>query len=176
MDEFETHSYGRQLEEVRLANTPANAPLQTGVDVEQAEQDFSELNRQFSSSHQARRLSHQVSRVSKSGTTADVEKAASTTETDASWDLETALHGQHAAEEEAGIKGKHIGGYILIVERGMVLTTCRCDLGQPICSRHRWCQDHHQDLPRCNCRFFECPGHGDGSFRVGKERTRSQHS
>ncbi|KAJ6070288.1 hypothetical protein N7467_011607 [Penicillium canescens] len=109
VDELETHSYGRQLEEVRIANTLANTPLQGGVDVEQAEQEFSELNRQFSSSHQARRLSQQASRASKSGATADVEKAASSTETDESWDLETALHGQHAAEEEAGIKDKHIG-------------------------------------------------------------------
>jgi hypothetical protein len=116
VDELETHSYGRQLEEVRIANTQANTPLQGGVDVEQAEQEFSELNRQFSSSHQARRLSQQASRVSKSGATADVEKAVSSTETDESWDLETALHGQHAAEEEAGIKDKHIGGCLFALE------------------------------------------------------------
>jgi hypothetical protein len=89
---------------------------QSGVDVEKAQYEFSELNRQFSSiSHQARRLSKQASRASKPTTTAeDVEKAGSSADSDEPWDLETTLRGKRAAEEEAGIKDKHIGILILV--------------------------------------------------------------
>ncbi|KGO50638.1 CDR ABC transporter [Penicillium expansum] len=110
-DTLDSNSYGRQLEEIRIANTPADTSFQTGVDVTTAEKDFSELSKQFSSiSHQAQRLSRHESRVSKMGvTTQDIEKAEGSTSSDDSWDLETTLRGDHVASEEAGIKDKHIG-------------------------------------------------------------------
>ncbi|KAJ6132498.1 hypothetical protein N7471_007713 [Penicillium samsonianum] len=110
-DTLDSNSYGRQLEEIRIANTPADTSFQTGVDVTTAEKDFSELSKQFSSiSHQAQRLSKQESRASKMGvTTKDIEKAEGSTGSDDSWDLETTLHGDRVASEEAGIKDKHIG-------------------------------------------------------------------
>lgn len=110
-DTLDSHSYGQQLEEIRIANTEANTTFHTGVDVSAAEKEFEELNRQFSSiSHQAHRLSVQASRASKTGATAhDVEKAEGSTSSDDTWDLETTLHGDHVASAEAGIKDKHIG-------------------------------------------------------------------
>ncbi|OQD65689.1 hypothetical protein PENPOL_c005G00379 [Penicillium polonicum] len=110
-DTLDSNSYGRQLEEIRIANTPADTSFQTGVDVTTAEKDFSELSKQFSSiSHQAQRLSRQESRASKMGvTTKDIEKAEGSTASDDSWDLETTLRGDRVASEEAGIKDKHIG-------------------------------------------------------------------
>ncbi|KAI2678985.1 hypothetical protein DTO012A7_6030 [Penicillium roqueforti] len=111
VDTLDSNSYGRQLEEIRIANTPADIPIQTGVDVMTAEKDFSDLSRQFSSiSHRAHRLSRQESRASKTGvTTEDIEKDEGSTTSDDSWDLETTLRGDRVASEEAGIKDKHIG-------------------------------------------------------------------
>lgn len=81
---------------------------QSGVNVEQAEKDFAELNRELSGiSLQARRLSKQLSKQSKS---ADVEKLGSSSDSDEEpWDLESALRGSRAAEVQAGIKPKRIG-------------------------------------------------------------------
>ncbi|KAF9891259.1 hypothetical protein FE257_004823 [Aspergillus nanangensis] len=86
---------------------------QFGVNVEKAEHEFSELNKQFSSiSQQAHRLSKHASRASKPvAESRDVEKAASSAESDEPWNLETALRGNQAAERDAGIKNKHIGVY-----------------------------------------------------------------
>ncbi|KXG50083.1 CDR ABC transporter [Penicillium griseofulvum] len=112
VDTLDSNSYGRQLEEIRIANTPANTTFQTGVDVTTAEKDFSELSKQFSNiSHQAHRLSRQESRVSKTATAKDIEKAEAegSTASDDSWNLETTLRGDRAASEAAGIKDKHIG-------------------------------------------------------------------
>jgi hypothetical protein len=112
VDTLGSNSYGRQLEEIRIANTPANTTFQTGVDVTTAEKDFSELSKQFSNiSHQAHRLSRQESRVSKTATAKDIEKAEAegSTASDDSWNLETTLRGDRAASEAAGIKDKHIG-------------------------------------------------------------------
>lgn len=106
-------SYEQRREEIRIANPQGVTSVQTGVDVEQAEEDFSDLNRQFSSiSHQARRLSKHASRASKTTATVDEEKARSSQESDDIWDLETALRGNRAAEDEAGIKDKHIGAIL----------------------------------------------------------------
>ncbi|KAJ5104762.1 hypothetical protein NUU61_002109 [Penicillium alfredii] len=111
VDTLYTDNCERQREEVRIANPQGMTSSQSGVDVEKAEQDFFELNRQFSSiSHQARQISKQASRVSKPTATAeDVEKAASSADSEEPWDLESALRGNRAAEADAGIKDKHIG-------------------------------------------------------------------
>lgn len=110
-DSFRTSNYEQQREELRISNPQGITSTVTGVDVEKAEHDFEVLNRQFSSiSHQARRLSKQASRASKPVTTTeDVERTGSSTDSESSWDLETTLRGNRAAEEEAGIKDKHIG-------------------------------------------------------------------
>lgn len=107
-------SYEQRREELRISNHQGYTTTASGVNVGKAEEDFSELNRQLSSfSQQARRLSKQASRASKpTSAVPDVEKDASDVDSDDSWDLETALRGNRAAEEEAGIKNKHIGGII----------------------------------------------------------------
>lgn len=111
VDSFHIGDYEQQREELRISNPQGITSTLTGVDVEKAEHDFEELNRQFSSiSHQARHLSKQASRASKPAvTTEDVEKAGSSADSDDPWDLETTLRGNRTAEEEAGIKDKHIG-------------------------------------------------------------------
>lgn len=103
-------TYEQIREEIRIANPQGVTSVQNGIDVEKAEQDFEDLNREFSHiSHQARHVSKQTSRVSKGGhTVEDVEKTASSQNSD-EWDLETTLRGNRAAEEEAGIRNKHIG-------------------------------------------------------------------
>ncbi|EAW12683.1 putative ABC transporter [Aspergillus clavatus NRRL 1] len=104
-------AYDHHRERIRDANPQGVTSHPTGVDVGRAEQEFSDLNRQFSSiSHQAHRLSKQISRVSKTGVTAaDVERSASSADSDESWDLETTLRGNQAAEMAAGIRNKRIG-------------------------------------------------------------------
>lgn len=110
VNSMQTRSY-EQYEEITTSDSRGIISIRSGVDVEKAEEDFSDLNKQFSNiSHQARRLSRHASRASKPNVTAeDVEKAPSSTDADDSWDLETALRGNRAAEEEAGIKDKHLG-------------------------------------------------------------------
>lgn len=110
-DSAHQSSYEQQREELRMSNPQGFTSSWSGVDVEKAEEDFSELNREFSSiSHQARRISRQASHTSKpSGVNGDLERAASSADSDDGWNLETALRGNRAAEEEAGIKDKHIG-------------------------------------------------------------------
>ncbi|KAL4789969.1 ABC-2 type transporter-domain-containing protein [Aspergillus venezuelensis] len=104
-------SYDQNREWIRHSNPQGVVSHDTGVDVERAEHEFAELNRELSSiSYQAQRLSKHASRVSKTEVhSKDVEKSASSTESVESWDLETALRGNQAAELEAGIKSKHIG-------------------------------------------------------------------
>ena len=102
--------YEQNIEHVGFSNSYGLAPLHHGVDVERAEHDFAELNRKFSNiSHHASRLSKQESRTSKHQMVNDLEKARTLADSDESWDLETALRGNRAAEVEAGIKNKRIG-------------------------------------------------------------------
>lgn len=84
-----------------------------GVDVKRAEQDFAQLNRQFSDySECSRRMHRQQSGEYSKGQLRDIEKAASSGESlEQPWDLETALRGAKAAEHEAGIKVKRIGAF-----------------------------------------------------------------
>ncbi|KAL4978007.1 ABC-2 type transporter-domain-containing protein [Aspergillus desertorum] len=104
-------SYERNRDWVRQNNPQGVVSHNSDVNVERAEQEFAELNREFSNiSYQAQRLSKHASRASKSEIHGkDVERSASSTDSVESWDLETALRGNRAAELEAGIKSKHIG-------------------------------------------------------------------
>ncbi|KAL2824025.1 ABC-2 type transporter-domain-containing protein [Aspergillus cavernicola] len=104
-------SYEKSRECVGHSNPQGVVSHDSGVNVERAEQEFAELNRELSSiSYQAQRLSKHASRISKNEVhSKDVERSASSTDSMESWNLETALRGKQAAELEAGIKGKHIG-------------------------------------------------------------------
>lgn len=102
-------SYEQNRENGRISNPQGETSHQYGVDVEKAEHEFAELDRQLSSiSHQARRLSKQVSGTSKTPAIGDIEKSGSS-DSEEHWDLETALRGNKSAEVDAGIKNKHIG-------------------------------------------------------------------
>ena len=81
---------------------------QSGVDVERAEKEFAELNREFSSI--SRRISRTQSRAS-AARGRDLEKAVSSSDEtlDDAFDLEHTLRGNREADNEAGIKPKHIG-------------------------------------------------------------------
>jgi hypothetical protein len=81
------------------------------VDVARAEEEFAQLNRQFSAySERSRRLSTQQSRKYSKVKVGDVEKAVSADDSsEEPWDLETTLRGAKAADREAGIKTKRIG-------------------------------------------------------------------
>ncbi|KAL4926064.1 putative ABC transporter [Aspergillus undulatus] len=104
-------SYEENREWIRHNNPQGDVSHNLGVNVERAEHEFAELNRELSKiSYQTQRLSKHASRVSKNEVhSKDVEKSASSTDSVESWDLETALRGNQAAELEAGIKAKHIG-------------------------------------------------------------------
>lgn len=98
----------QQRETARQNNPNGFSRVSTGVSVEQAEADFAELRREIS----------RASRASHSRKSVDIEKGASkvaeSTESDESeepFDLESALRGGLDAEQEAGIKAKHIGVY-----------------------------------------------------------------
>lgn len=81
----------------------------SGVDVEQAERDFAALSKEMSTEH--RRMSRTNSKSSHVKGAHDLEKAIShaSTGSRADWNLEDVLRGNREAEEEAGIKSKHIG-------------------------------------------------------------------
>lgn len=86
----------------------------TGVDVEEAETQFAELQRELSGiSQHSRRLSRQQSRrsIKKETGVKDIEKAVSsdTSEEGEPFDLEDTLRGNKRLEDEAGIKSKQIG-------------------------------------------------------------------
>ncbi|KAL4753783.1 hypothetical protein BDW72DRAFT_13841 [Aspergillus terricola var. indicus] len=104
-------SYEQSREWVRHSNPQGVVSHDSGVNVERAEQEFAELNREFSNiSYQVQRLSKHASRASKTEIHGkDVERSASSTDSVEPWDLETALRGNQAAELDAGIKSKHIG-------------------------------------------------------------------
>ncbi|KAA8647011.1 hypothetical protein EYZ11_000144 [Aspergillus tanneri] len=104
----DAHEINREL--IRNANPQGVSSHQSGVDVQRAEQEFSELNRQFSTiSHHTQCISKQASRKSKVVEGGDEEKSAALDDADEPWNLETALRGSQIAETEAGIKSKHIG-------------------------------------------------------------------
>ena len=108
------HSHDHNRERVWTSSYQDVTSARSGVNVEKAQYDFAELDRQLSNiSHRARRLSKHVS-GSKSGVKDDIEKVGTSSgESDEPWDLETALHGNRAAEVEAGIRNKHIGEWLM---------------------------------------------------------------
>ncbi|PGH27237.1 hypothetical protein AJ80_01194 [Polytolypa hystricis UAMH7299] len=96
--------YERNREHLRNANAQGLTRPTSGVDVQRAEEEFAELNREFSKiSHKSWVAAHTKTKESVPG---DVESSLSIEER---WDLESALRGSREAEAEAGIKPKEIG-------------------------------------------------------------------
>ncbi|PBP21531.1 hypothetical protein BUE80_DR007425 [Diplocarpon rosae] len=101
-------------ENARSANPNGFSSTSAGVDVKGAEAEFATLQRELSGiSQTSRRLSRTQSKQSKKGVDEkDVEKHAaedSGTEEEQQFDLEATLRGNHLAEQETGIRPKHIG-------------------------------------------------------------------
>ena len=111
-------NYEANRENLRNSNPRGLANVQSGVDVDQAEQDFAELSKRLSGiSQQSKRLSRQGSGKSSGfqANAGDVEKSTGSSDSDEPWDLETTLRGSQNAEHEAGIKPKHIGALLFII-------------------------------------------------------------
>ncbi|KAK0128853.1 hypothetical protein ONS95_000801 [Cadophora gregata] len=105
-----------QRENVRHANPHGFSSTSTGVDVKAAEEEFATLQRELSGiSQTSRRLSRTQSRQSrhskKGASEKDVEQLASedSTTDEEPFDLESTLRGNHHAEQESGLRPKHIG-------------------------------------------------------------------
>jgi hypothetical protein len=99
--------YEKSREHLRTSHSQGLTRPLSGVDVQQAEEDFAELNKELSRlSIIASRASGIPSNVGYEQYAADVENSTGEEEP---WDLETTLHGNRAAEDEAGIKPKRIG-------------------------------------------------------------------
>ncbi|KAE9377302.1 hypothetical protein N431DRAFT_436547 [Stipitochalara longipes BDJ] len=101
-------------ENVRNGNGNPNGFVRTtsGVDVKAAEEQFAHLQRELSGiSQTSRRLSRSQSKAHGRPEEKDVERTGtseSTTEGE-QFDLEHTLRGNHTAEQESGIRSKHIG-------------------------------------------------------------------
>ena len=106
-------NHDKHLNAERTTSHPSQVltSSRSGVDVEQATQDFHDLQKELS--HQSRRyLATQKSgRESPPSATRDVEKAISSSDTasEVHWDLEATLRGKRVAEMESGIRSKRIG-------------------------------------------------------------------
>jgi ATP-binding cassette subfamily G (WHITE) protein 2 (SNQ2) len=104
-----------QREAARQNNPNGFSNPEGGVNVAAAEAQFAELQRHLSGiSQTSRKLSKTQSRQShhkKAIDEKDIEHAASSDSTDEDdrFDLEETLHGAHAADQESGIRPKHIG-------------------------------------------------------------------
>ncbi|KAH8665800.1 ABC-2 type transporter-domain-containing protein [Tricladium varicosporioides] len=98
-----------QREHARNSNPGGFTRTNTGVDVKAAEAEFLGLQRELSGiSQTSRRLSRTQSKQ-KNLTEKDVEKTASEEEEEEPFNLEDTLRGNHAAEQDSGIRSKHIG-------------------------------------------------------------------
>ncbi|KAI1078827.1 ABC-2 type transporter-domain-containing protein [Whalleya microplaca] len=99
-----------QRETARQNNPRGFTRTNTGVSVEQAEADFAELQRELTGLSRASRVSSRKDQDPEKGAHATIASPESESSDDV-FDLEAALRGGLAAEEEAGIKPKHIGVY-----------------------------------------------------------------
>ncbi|KAI1338456.1 ABC-2 type transporter [Xylariaceae sp. FL0016] len=104
-----TDASEEQRENARRNNPNGFSSAQQGVSIERAEADFTELRREISGLSRASRVNSRKS--------ADVEKGGNAVEpadsssSDELFDLEETLRGGLAAEQQAGIRPKHIGVY-----------------------------------------------------------------
>lgn len=108
-----------EIEEARRRNPAGLSKTRSGISVEQARDDFRQLSRELSHYSRGSRPSHDISRKSTrrdtKDVTEDVEEAGSAASSIISgeerFDLEGALRTGLRAEQEAGIRPKHIGVY-----------------------------------------------------------------
>lgn len=113
--------YERNRERLRNSQPQGLSRSTDGVNVKRAEEDFEELSKQLSAiSHDTRRASQRLS-CGDANEKSAVDVESSTTEDDESWDLETTLRGNRAAEADAGIKPKRIGAFIVIIKSFLVV-------------------------------------------------------
>lgn len=114
-DTITNEKFVRQYTERSMSHPHDTGPRSrhtSGVDVAEAEKAFAELDREFSQAsvdHQRRRLSRANSRASAAKRSQDLEKQMSYVSSRADFNLEEVLRGNRDAEEDAGIKSKHIG-------------------------------------------------------------------
>lgn len=114
-----TRDPGDEIEEARRNNPLGLTRTKSGVSVEQARDDFRQLRRELSNFSRASRPSHEVQHKggrsdSKSEAREDVAESGATRSTlseDEQFDLEGALRTGLDAEQQAGIRPKHIGVY-----------------------------------------------------------------
>ncbi|KAI1490494.1 ABC-2 type transporter [Biscogniauxia mediterranea] len=99
-----------QRENVRQSNPNGFSRINTGVSVEQAEADFAELQRELSGLSRASRVRSHKSDDPEKGVNVSTDTPESVDSSDL-FDLENALRGGLDAEQEAGIRPKHIGVY-----------------------------------------------------------------
>jgi len=97
----------RRREETRTSvDSHGFSRTQLGVDVERAEMEFAELNKELSA------VSWRMSRIhsrSSGHKGEDVEAFSTSDETSEEWNLEDTLRGAREADSAAGIKSKYIG-------------------------------------------------------------------
>lgn len=116
--ESTTRDPEEELEEARRNNPLGLTRTQSGVSVEQALDDFRQLRRELSNFSRASRQSREAQRRgskadSKSEVREDVAESGATASTfsEDQFDLEGALRNGLDAEQQAGIRPKHIGVY-----------------------------------------------------------------
>ncbi|KAI0155258.1 ABC-2 type transporter [Xylariaceae sp. FL1272] len=98
-----------QREQARQNNPSGFSNVNSGISVKRAESDFAELQREISGRSRASRVSSRRSLGDpEKGAKADVDGSETSTE---DFDLETVLRGGLDAEQQAGIRPKHIGVY-----------------------------------------------------------------
>ncbi|KAF7877508.1 hypothetical protein EAF04_001185 [Stromatinia cepivora] len=95
-----------QRENVRNANPCGFVSTSQGIDIKTAEAEFAQLQRELSGiSNKSKALSRKRSKIAGEK---DVEKAGESEEAE-QFDLENTLRGNRQAEEDSGIRSKHIG-------------------------------------------------------------------
>ncbi|TGJ86324.1 hypothetical protein E0Z10_g2437 [Xylaria hypoxylon] len=97
-----------QRENARQSNPNGFSRVNTGISVERAEAEFAELQREISGLSRASRVNSRNADAAEKGIKAGVT-GSETSEDD--FDLEQVLRGGLDAEQEAGIKPKHVGVY-----------------------------------------------------------------
>ncbi|KAI0026135.1 ABC-2 type transporter [Xylariomycetidae sp. FL0641] len=105
-----TDASEEQRENVRQSNPNGFSRVNTGISVEQAQADFSELQREYSGLSRASRVNSRKSGDAEKGGKDAAQEVESEDSADL-FDLEAALRGGLDAEREAGIRPKHIGVY-----------------------------------------------------------------
>ena len=109
---IDTHELDTEkIESYEPSVSPTASHENSGINVEQAQNEFAKLSRQLSViSQNSNKLARTHSRKSLKNVPADVEKAASGDSSDVEpFDLESYLRGNKGLEDEAGIKSKRIG-------------------------------------------------------------------